>query len=63
MTTLTFFASLLYKTNSFRVAVRLFINRTQKTLKRCENISDTVTRLLYPVPFLFKDFLKSSVIY
>ena len=33
--------SLLYKTNRFQVAVRLFINRSQRTSKFGKNISDT----------------------
>ena len=34
--------SLLYKTNRFHVAVRLFSNRSQKTSKCGKNISDTL---------------------
>ena len=37
----TFFNSLLYKTNRFQVAVRLFSNRSQRTSKCVKNISDT----------------------
>ena len=37
----TFFNSLLYKTNRFQVAVRLFSNRSQRTSKYGKNISDT----------------------
>ena len=37
----TFFNSLLYKTNRFQVAVRLFSNRSQRTSKFGKNISDT----------------------
>ena len=33
--------SLLYKTNRFQVAVRLFSNRSQRTSKFGKNISDT----------------------
>ena len=36
----TFFNSLLYKTNRFQVAVRLFSNRSQRTSKCGKNISD-----------------------
>ena len=36
------FSSLLYKTNRFHVAVRLFGNRSQKTSKCGEDISDTL---------------------
>ena len=39
---LTTFASLLYKTNRFHVAVRLFSNRSQMTSKCGKNISDTL---------------------
>ena len=39
---LTTFASLLYKTNRFHVAVRLFSDRSQKTPKCDKNISDTL---------------------
>ena len=35
------FASLLYKTNRFHVAVSLFSNRSQKASKCGKNISDT----------------------
>ena len=38
----TFFNSLLYKTNRFQVAVRLFSNRSQSTSKCGKNISDTL---------------------
>ena len=41
------FLSLLYKTNRFHVAVRLFSNRSQKTSKCGENISDTFLFLPY----------------
>ena len=37
-----YFNSLLYKTNRFQVALRLFINRSQRTSKRGKNISDTL---------------------
>ena len=37
-----FFNSLLYKTNRFQVAVRLFSNRLQRTSKCGKNISDTL---------------------
>ena len=40
--------SFLYKTNRFRVAVRLFSNRSQKTSKCGKNISDTVSTSLVP---------------
>ena len=40
---LTTFASLLYKTNRFHVAVRLFSNRSQTTSKCGKNISDTLS--------------------
>ena len=36
------FVSLLYKTNRFHVAARLFSNRSQKTSKCRKNISDTL---------------------
>ena len=36
------FNSLLYKTNRFQVAVRLFSNRSQRTSKCGKNISDTL---------------------
>ena len=39
----TFFNSLLYKTNRFQVAVRLFSNRSQRTSKCGKNISDTLS--------------------
>ena len=38
----TFLNSLLYKTNRFQVAVRLFSNRSQRTSKCGKNISDTL---------------------
>ena len=38
----TFFNSLLYKTNRFQVAVRLFSNRSQRTSTCGKNISDTL---------------------
>ena len=38
----TFFNSLLYKTNRFQVAVRLFSNRSYRTSKCGKNISDTL---------------------
>ena len=38
----TTFDSLLYKTNRFHVAVRLFSNRSQKTSKCGKKISDTL---------------------
>ena len=38
----TFLNSLLYKTNRFQVAVRLFSNRSQRTWKCGKNISDTL---------------------
>ena len=38
----TFFNSLLYKTNRFQVAMRLFSNRSQRTSKCGKNISDTL---------------------
>ena len=38
----TFFNSLLYKTNGFQVAMRLFSNRSQRTSKCGKNISDTL---------------------
>ena len=37
-----FFNSLLYRTNRFQVAVRLFNNRSQRTSKCGEYISDTL---------------------
>ena len=37
-----YFSSLLYKTNRFYVAVRLFSNRSQRTSKCAKNISDTL---------------------
>ena len=39
----TFFNSLLYKTNRFQVAVRLFSNRSQRMSKCGKNISDTLS--------------------
>ena len=41
-----FFFSLLYKTNRFHVAVRLFSNRSQKTSKCGKNISVTLAATL-----------------
>ena len=38
----TFFNSLLYKTNRFKVAVRLFSNRSQRTSNCGKNIIDTL---------------------
>ena len=38
----TFFNSLLYKTNRFQVAMRLFSNRSQRTSKCDKNISDAL---------------------
>ena len=38
----TFFNSLLYKTNRFQVAVRLFSNRSQRTSKCGKNISNAL---------------------
>ena len=64
----TFFNSLLYKTNRFQVAVRLFSNRSQRTSKCGKNISDTLgcaswattsrvspytSLVLYPLPACF----------
>ena len=37
-----YFNSLLYKTNRFQVAMRLFSNRSQRTSKCGKNISDTL---------------------
>ena len=48
----TFFNSLLYKTNRFQVAVRLFSNRSQRTSKCGKNISDTLSWALCAT-FLF----------
>ena len=48
----TFFNSLLYKTNRFQVAVRLFSNRSQRTSKCGKNISDTL-RCTSCATFLF----------
>ena len=39
---LVYFNYLLYKTNRFQVAVRLFSNRSQRTSKCGKNISDTI---------------------
>ena len=39
----TFFNSLLYKTNRFQVAVRLFSNTSQRTSKCGKNISGTLS--------------------
>ena len=39
----TFFNSLLYKTNRFQVAMRLFSNRSQRTSKCGKNVSDTLS--------------------
>ena len=62
-TLLLIFVSLLYKTNRFHVAVRLFSNRSQKTSKCGKNISDTLG--LPPRVPLFCSYhiLTSSVIY
>ena len=44
MTSLKLFLnSVLYKTNRFQVAVRLFSNRAQRTSKYGKNISDTLS--------------------
>ena len=48
----TFFNSLLYKTNRFQVAVRLFSYRSQRTSKCGKNISDTLSCTLRTT-FLF----------
>ena len=48
----TFYNSLLYKTNRLQVAVRLFINRSQRTSKCGKNISDTLGCAPYAT-FLF----------
>ena len=48
----TFFNSLLYKTNRFQVAMRLFSNRSQRTSKCGKNISDTLSCALCAT-FLF----------
>ena len=48
----TFLNSLLYKTNRFQVAVRLFSNRSQRTSKCGKNISDTLSCALCAT-FLF----------
>ena len=58
----TFFNSLLYKTNRFQVAVRLFSNRSQRTSKCGKNISDTFGCALW-APFLFLPHFDVSVIY
>ena len=42
----TFFNSLLYKTNGFQVAMRLFSNRSQWRSKCGKNIGDTQLRLV-----------------
>ena len=57
----TFFNSLLYKTNRFQVAVRLFSNRSQRTSK-CDT---SVTHSAAPRMPLFCSYhiLTSSVIY
>ena len=47
-----YFNSLLYKTNRFQVAVRLFSNRSQRTSKCGKNISDTLSCALCAT-FLF----------
>ena len=63
-----YFNSLLYKTNRFHVAVRLFSNRSQRTSKCGKNISDTLgcapcaTFLFLPL-FCSYHILTSSVIY
>jgi len=43
------FVSLLYKTDRFHVAVRLFSNRSQMTSKCGKNISDTLGYNLMPI--------------
>ena len=50
--------SLLYKTNRFHVAVRLFSNRSHKTLKFGKNIAIASVPL-----FCFYHILTSSMIY
>ena len=47
-----YFDSLLYKTNIFQVAVRLFSNRSQRTSKCGKNISDSLGCASYAT-FLF----------
>ena len=47
-----YFNSLLYKTNRFQVAMRLFSNRSQRTSKCGKNISDTLSCTLRAT-FLF----------
>ena len=57
----TFFNSLLYKTNRFQVAVRLFSNRSQRTSKCGKNIK---AQAQPRVPrFYSYHILTSSVIY
>ena len=51
---------LLYKTNIFHVAVRLFSNRSQKTLKSGKNISDTIGYRLVCHLFVLTTFWKEA---
>ena len=55
--------SLLYKTNRFHVAVRLFSNRSQRTSKCGNNISDTLGCRLVCHLFCSYYILTSYVIY
>ena len=59
----TFFNSLLYKTNRFQVALRLFSNRSQRTSKCGKNISDTLGCASCADFFCYYHILTSSVIY
>ena len=61
----TLFNSLLYKTNRFQVAVRLFSNRSQRTSKCGKNISDTLGCASCATFLFLKNvhILTSSVIY
>ena len=58
----TFFNSLLYKTNRFQVAVRLFSNRSQMMSKCGQNIGDTLSCASCAL-FCYYHILTSSVIY
>ena len=58
----TFLNSLLYKTNRFQVAMRLFSKRSQRTSKCGKNISDTLAAPHVPL-FCSYHILTSSVIY
>ena len=56
MESLSFFASLLYKTERLHVAVRLLSDSSQKTSKCGNNISDTLVYITAMIIHVFTSF-------